>query len=192
MGQHACGNMNAMFHRFVVATLLSRPWQTAGCVASSALACAALETAAGIYIGIGPNPSLQRLMIGLWTSGLLLCVAAIAFLVLAIEQYVEVRERTQDYGILRVLGASTRDFLSLLAIEALFISIFGAVFGIVLTLAAKGLVGMAFSRYLALSIRWVFWPAALFTSLSALMLGSGVGARKAIPDGVEEALSYRK
>lgn len=184
--------MEAMFNRLVVETLRTRPLQTAGCVASCALACAALQSSLGIYFGIGPSPSMQRLMIGLWTSGLLLCVALIAFFVVALEQYVEVRERTHDYGILKVLGASTRDFLNLQARESFLIAASGAAAGIVLTFAAHGIVTLAFSRYMALSVSLWSLPGALLASFCVLMLGGVVGARTAVRDGVEEALSYQK
>ena len=181
-----------MLNRVVLESLRARPYQTAGCIASCALASAALLTCVGIHRGIGPEPSLQRLMVGLWASGLLLCVAVVAFLVVVLVQYVEVRERTQDYGILRVLGASTRDFLGLLAIESFLIALPGTVFGIVLAWAAKGIVILAFSRYLTLSASYWAWPAVLLCSFGALTLGGLIGVRKAVRDGVEEALSYHK
>jgi predicted lysophospholipase L1 biosynthesis ABC-type transport system permease subunit len=184
--------MKAMFNRLVMETLRTRPHQTAGCIASCALACAALQTCVGIYRGIGPNPSLQRLMIGLWASGLLLSVTVIAFSIVILEQYVEVRERTHDYGVLKVLGASTRDFLNLLARESFLIAVSGMACGIVLTCAAQGIVILTLSQYMALSVSFWFLPCSLIASFSALMLGGAIGGRRAVRDGVEEALSYQK
>lgn len=131
-------------------------------------------------------------MVGLWTSALLLCVSAVAHLVVVLVQYGEVRERTQDYGILRVLGASTRDFLTLLAVESFLIALPGTVCGIVLAYAAKWMVIFALSRYLTLADTYWSWPATLLCSFLALMLGGQIGVRTAIRDGVEEALSYHK
>jgi predicted lysophospholipase L1 biosynthesis ABC-type transport system permease subunit len=184
--------MKAMFNRLVVETLRTRPHQTAACIASCALACAALQTCVGIHRGIGPNPSLQRLMIGLWASGLLLFVTVIAFSVVALEQYIEVRERTHDYGVLKVLGASTRDFLNLQARESFLIAVSGTAAGIVLTFAAQGIVTLAFLRFLSLSVSFWFLPSSFIASFSVLMLGGVLGARRAVRDGVEEALSYQK
>ena len=184
--------LHSVFSQLVLEGLRTRRYQTAGCIASAALASASLLACIGIYEGIGPAPAVPRLMIGLWTSGLLLCVAAIAFFVLALGQYIEVRERTQDYGILRVLGASTRDFLRLVALESFSISIPGAVLGILLSYAAKGLVIVAFARHLTLVVSYACWPAAVLCSFCALLLGGLTAMRRTVREGVEEALSYRR
>jgi putative ABC transport system permease protein len=159
---------------------------------SIALASAASLTCIGIYRGIGLSPSLQRLMIGLWTSGLLLFVAGVAFLIVIIAQYVEVRERTQDYGVLRVLGASRTYFAGLLVQESLLIAIPGTALGIALTWFAQEIVAVVFSRYLTLEMAYWCWPLAGLCSVIALMAGGLIGIRSAVSDGMEEALSYHK
>jgi putative ABC transport system permease protein len=159
---------------------------------SIALASAALLACMGIYRGIGLSPSLPRLMIGLWTSGLLLFVTAVAFLVAMIAQYVEVRERTQEYGTLRILGASRLYFAGLLFQESLLIASPGAVIGLALTGFAQEIVIAVFSRDLTLAIVYWCWPLAWLCSVLALLAGGLLGGRRAISDGVTEALSYRK
>jgi ABC-type antimicrobial peptide transport system permease subunit len=131
-------------------------------------------------------------MVGVWVSGLLLCVTIVAFSVIVLVQYVEVRDRSQGYGILRVLGASPQDFLTLLAVESLLIAVPGTVCGIVLASAAKVIVWLTFSRYLTLSVSYRAWPATLLFSFAAFTLGGLIAAPKAVRDGVEEALSYHK
>src|SRR6185437_11973531 len=173
-------------------SLRARPYQTAGSITSVALASAALLAAVGIHTGIGPEPTLQRLMIGLWASGLTLCVAGIAFFVVALEQYVEVQQRTQDYGILKVLGASFRHFVNLLALESLLIAVPGSAVGIVFSYAAKAIVILAFSRDLTLSIVYWTWPVVALFSFASLMLGGLIAVRSTLREGVEEALSYHK
>jgi putative ABC transport system permease protein len=184
--------MSSILRRLVLESMRARPYQTGGTATSVALACAALLSGVGTHAGIGREPSLQRLMIGLWTSGLLMWVAGIALLVVMLAQYIEVRERTLDYGMLRVLGASTRYFLVLLIQESLLLALAGTVLGIALTYVAKTIVALAFPTYLALNTVCGWWPLASLCSFFALMLGGLLGVRVAIRDGVEEALSYRK
>ena len=184
--------MSSIFRRLVLESLRARPYQTGGTAISVALACVALLSGVGVHRGIGREPSLPRLMVGLWTSGLLMCVAGIAVFVAILGQYIEVRERTQDYGILRVLGASSRCFLILLCQESLLIALPGTALGIGLTYVARTIVALAFPRYLTLSMFYGAWPLAGLCSFLTLMLGSLVGSRAAIRDGAEEVLSSHK
>ena len=71
-------------------------------------------------------------------------------------------------------------------------TVVGTACGIVLTCAAQGIVILTLSQYMALSVSFWFLPCSLIASFSALMLGGAIGGRRAVRDGVEEALSYQK
>jgi len=82
--------------------------------------------------------------------------------------------------------------VNLLGRESVLIAAAGTIAGIVLTFAARGIVTVAFSPYLALSFSIWPLPGALLGLFCALMLGGMLGARTAVRQGLEEALSYQK
>lgn len=94
-------------------------------------------------------------------SSLLIAVAAIVLLVSGIGimnvLMVAVKERTREIGILKSIGASRRDILLEFLIEAVFISITGGIFGVILS---------AFAPYVLSYTEIDFLP-----SINGIMLG---------------------
>lgn len=177
--------------RLVGAWICDNPFQ---CFAGSFVVC--LEVVlilimAGIVHGLR-DPSFERVQFTLLTAELLLFASAVGFLFLAIERYLNVTGKTQEYGLLRVLGAPSSYFLMILLYETIAIVVPGAVVGIVLTFGIRLGVDVVFANYLRMDVVVLCWPVAPGVAAIGSMIGGMIGARSAIRDGIVQALSYEK
>jgi ABC-type antimicrobial peptide transport system permease subunit len=148
-----------------------------------------IVTIAGIWHGLRADPTNLRMLFTSFATVLFLFVSAVGFVFLSIEGYFSVIEKTQEFGVLKTLGASTRYFLLLLSLETLTICVPGTVAAIGLTF----LIGMgleyAFRNFLRLDVVYLSWPIAFGVTVTASLIGGVIGARKAIRDGIIQALS---
>ena len=151
---------------------------------------AVILTLAGVRHGVRADANLVRLLFTTWATALLLFVSTAGFVLLSIERYFSVIERTQEIGVLKVLGASMRYFLLLMFLEAAAICVPGTVAGIGLTFLVRWGLAFAFPNFLRLDVVYLAWPVAFGITVAAAMIGGYIGARKAIRDGVTRALSY--
>jgi ABC-type antimicrobial peptide transport system permease subunit len=117
-----------------------------------------------------------------------LFASAVGFVLLSIEGYFSVIEKQQEFGVLRVLGASMRFFLRLLLLETLTICVAGTVAAIGMTLLIRWGLDFVFPDSLRLDVVYLSWPTAFGITATASLIGGVVGARKAIRDGVIQAL----
>lgn len=114
--------------------------------------------------------------------------AAISILVILLAMYTTVTERTRQIGILKSLGMSKLAIAWVIEQEAILVSFFGVVVGVLFTLAARLAVMRVTSLTIELEPRWIV------ISLLVGLLGGSIGAlypalRAARQDAVE-ALSY--
>jgi putative ABC transport system permease protein len=114
--------------------------------------------------------------------------AVISMLVILLAMYTTVTERTRQIGVLKSLGMSNARVAWVIEQEALFVSVLGVVFGVVLTLAARFVVMRTTSLTVDIEPKWIL------VSLVIGLLGGTLGAlypalRAARQDPVE-ALSY--
>ncbi|HEY0173730.1 MAG TPA: ABC transporter permease, partial [Pyrinomonadaceae bacterium] len=114
--------------------------------------------------------------------------AVISMLVILLAMYTTVTERTRQIGVLKSLGMSNARVAWVIEQEALFVSVLGVVFGVVLTLAARFVVMRTTSLTVDIEPKWIV------VSLVIGLLGGTLGAlypalRAARQDPVE-ALSY--
>jgi putative ABC transport system permease protein len=114
--------------------------------------------------------------------------AVISMLVILLAMYTTVTERTRQIGVLKSLGMSNVGVAWVIEQEALVVSVFGVVFGVVLTLVARFVVMRMTSLTVDIEPYW------LGVSLLIGLLGGTLGAlfpalRAARQDPVE-ALSY--
>jgi len=161
---------------------------TAGLLVS--IEVAVILTMAGINHGLKGASSPGQLQFALLAIALLLFVALVGFSFLAIERYFCVVEKTQDLGVLRVLGASRSYIASVLLMEIFTICMPGFVAGVGAAFLARWGAALAFPRLLRVDVVWLSWPIAFVVAALGSMVGGILGARKAIRDGVVQALSY--
>jgi ABC-type antimicrobial peptide transport system permease subunit len=147
-------------------------------------------TVAGIWHGLRADPTNVRMLFTFLATVLFLFVSAVGFVFLSIEGYFSVIEKTQEFGVLKILGASTRYFLLLLSLETLTICVPGTVAAIGLTFLTRWGLGFSFPDFLRLDVVYLSWPIAFGITATASLIGGVIGARKAIRDGVIQALSY--
>ena len=145
-------------------------------------------TVAGIWHGFRANQTNERMIFTLFATVLLLFASAVGFVLLSIEGYFSVIEKQQEFGVLRVLGASMRFFLRLLLLETLTICVAGTVAAIGMTLLIRWGLDFVFPDSLRLDVVYLSWPTAFGITATASLIGGVVGARKAIRDGVIQAL----
>jgi ABC-type antimicrobial peptide transport system permease subunit len=127
-------------------------------------------------------------MIAHWLSNLLAFVFWIAFGLTALEKYVGVIERSADFGILHVLGASNTYILALLVQETVVSSIPGALLGLGLGYLLKALFQILSRGYISIPILYLWWPAIAAFAASASLVGAISATPKAIREGVAQVL----
>ncbi|OGM27096.1 hypothetical protein A2962_03265 [Candidatus Woesebacteria bacterium RIFCSPLOWO2_01_FULL_39_61] len=123
-------------------------------------------------------------------NGVLVAIGSISLIVGGIGimniMYATVTERTKEVGIRRAVGATQKDILKQFLTEAVMLSVFG------------GLLGLILSSLIVLGIR-VFFPASinLFSVVITLVISSGIGiffgvfpARRAAKLSPIEAIRY--
>lgn len=160
---------------------------------AGALVCvevAVLLIIAGILHGLRHASTVAQVPFAFFAIALLLFVSLVGVVFLAIERYFSALERTQDLGVLRVLGASSGYIFWLLLMDTVAICTPASVAGIALTFLARWGAAQVFPKLVRVDIACAGWPIALGVAVSASMIGSIIGARKATRDGVTQALSY--
>ena len=150
---------------------------------------AIILTVSGIQAGLREDPTNVRLMFTLWATVLFAFIALVGFVLLSLERYFNVMEKAQEFGILKILGASIKFYLLLLLLETLAICIPATGAGIALACVLKIVFALGFPRFLRLDVVYSSWPIALAITASSSMIGGIIGARKAINDGIRQALS---
>jgi len=109
--QLVAGSINDSLHRSFTASI------------AVSIEGAVILTIAGIGHGLKSDPTQLRLLVTPYATILLLFVSAVGFVSLSIEGYFSVIEKAQEFGVLKVLGASMMYFLLLLFLEDLTICI---------------------------------------------------------------------
>ena len=176
--------------RLVAGWISDVPHRSVTASVAVSIEAAMILTIAGIRHGANADPTAVRLVFTVWASVLFLFISGVGFIFLSIERYFCVIEKTQEFGVLKVLGASMRFFLILLLIETCVICIPGTVGGIGLTFLMGWGVASAFPKFLQLDMVYPSWPIAFGISATASMIGGVIGARRAIRTGVIQALTY--
>ena len=151
-----------------------------------------LLTLVGIQHGLKSDQTFARLNFTLWTTVLLLLVLVVGFLFIAIERYFTVLERTQEFGVLAVFGAGAGHYCLLLFIEASAVCVPGTAAGICLTFLIRWGMHTTFPEFLKLDIIFIWWLITLAIVEAASLIGSAIGARTSIRNGVIQALTYEK
>jgi len=102
-------------------------------------------------------------------------IAAISLLVAGIMimnvMLVAVSQRTAEIGLLKALGAPRRQILLLFLTESVFLSLLGALFGLLLGLAGNWVLQQYFPVFPFVAPQWALWSAIIV----ALLTGVGFG-----------------
>lgn len=100
----------------------------------------------------------------------------VSYLVVIVNRFSQVRERTQQFTILKILGASPAFFFDLLLHETMLVTLPGTVAGILLAFAMRGLIAWAFPGMFLLRPAYDWWPLSAVISTILFMLASVASA----------------
>lgn len=114
----------------------------------------------------------------------------IGFLVVGLTMYTSVLERTREIGILKALGASPPDILTIIVRETLLLAIGGWLAGLALSFAAHATINGLIRANLQSVIVVDWWPIALLIAVVASLLGAIYPGMRAARQDAIEALAY--
>jgi ABC-type antimicrobial peptide transport system permease subunit len=146
--------------------------------------------------GISPNRDAHPyviLMIGyvtVWAMLLLVLVVSTIFVV--ISRYSQIRERTQEFAILKMLGASTGYIFDLLSQETVLVVVPGTVLGILLSYGSRYLVEIFFHDLLILRAAYEWWPLAFLISAAEYLLVGMLAVWTVLENDLIEALGFEE
>ncbi len=116
--------------------------------------------------------------------------ALVGFLVVFLSMYTAVLERTREIGILKSLGASPILILRIILRESIFLSLCGAVAGILMSFASR----WAIQTFVPSSLTQVlvpdWWGISALVALAGALMGTMYPAWRAASQDPIEALSY--
>ena len=115
---------------------------------------------------------------------------AAAVLLMAINRFSQVRERTRHFGILRVLGSSFSFVVTLLLQETVLVAIPATIVGIALASVHEWFIAAVLSHLFVLRTSYASWLPAGVIAASIFFLVSVYSAWMAFKLDVLEALSY--
>jgi putative Mn2+ efflux pump MntP len=164
------------------------PWKLLRFALVIALQTGVLLARIGIVANTGSPLVHTRTMIAHWLSGLLLFVFGAVFLIAGLDRYIDIAERSADYGVLRIFGASYPYFLRLLFQETLLPAVPGALAGIVFACLLSVTFAFVSNGLVTISIPYIWWPAVGCLSSTASLLGAAFAIPKAIREGIAQAL----
>jgi putative ABC transport system permease protein len=112
--------------------------------------------------------------------------AIVGLVIIALTMYTNVVSKSQDYAMLRVLGARRRDVVYIVFLQSLYIAAIGILAGF--TLLAGFLSGTRDSG-LPVYVPWFMGPGLALSALALCLLGSLLAMRRAV--NIEPASVFR-
>jgi putative ABC transport system permease protein len=110
-------------------------------------------------------------------------------LMVFLAMYTAVLERTREIGILKALGASPGYIVGILLRETTLLAITGAIAGILMSFATKGLMHRL-TPSMPVMIVFAWWPWAVLIALAGSLIGAIYPGLKAAHQDAIEALAY--
>jgi ABC-type antimicrobial peptide transport system permease subunit len=181
-----------VINRLVFEHARENPHKIYTSIAAVALEVGIVLAQVGVLRGMELNQTAAHTMTVIWLSVLLLFMFSVGFVLLALEGYFDVLEHAQEFGVLRVLGASYSYLCAILFWETMVVAVPGTVVGIGFTYLAKAVIAVKLTRFLTLEIVYPWWPIAGAFAAVGSLLGAIVGAHKAVKNGLVQAMSYER
>jgi len=155
-----------------------------------ALAVMMMLTLAGASLDPASHPNKLIVAVRLMVVAVAWVAAGSTFLFMAINRFSQVRERTRQFAILRVLGGSLFFILTLLLQETLLVALPGTIVGIVLAYFHEWLISTVLGGLFVLRTPYSFWLPAGMIAASVFFLASSCSAWRATKLEVLDALAY--
>jgi len=116
----------------------------------------------------------------------------VGMILMAINRYSQVRDRTQQFAILKTLGASWTFIYSLLLEEMILVTVAGTIGGIALVYAVRLLLAALVPDLLFIQTRYELWPFAGITAAASFLVADLCGLWSASAVDLIDALSYEQ
>jgi ABC-type antimicrobial peptide transport system permease subunit len=155
-----------------------------------ALAVMMMLTLAGASLDSASHPNKLIIAVRFTVVAVAWVATGATFLFMAINRFSQVRERTRQFAILRVLGGSLFFILTLLLQETLLIAVPGTIVGILFAYLHEWLISTLLGGLFVLRTPYDFWlPAGLIAAL-VFFVSSSCAAWLATRLEVLDALAY--
>ena len=132
------------------------------------------------------------LVLKLTLTAMLWLGLGVDILFVVINRFSQVRERTHQFAILRVLGASSSFILILLLQETILVVAAGTIGGIVLAYAVKCLMAYFVPDLVVIQALYHLWPFVGITPAAGFFFAGFLAASSATEEDLVEALSYKE
>jgi putative ABC transport system permease protein len=138
-------------------------------------------------------PPYAALMIG-WVTvlAMLWFVLIVSALFVVLSRYAQTRERTQEFAILKMLGASTGYICDLLCQETVLVVAPGTVLGILLSYGGRYIIETSFPDLFFLRAAYEWWPLACLISALGFLFAGLLAVRAALGNDLVKALGYEE
>ncbi|MCL0061278.1 ABC transporter permease [Thermodesulfovibrionales bacterium] len=153
----------------------------------------------GLTSAVVPERMLERVgMVSLIIQAVVVGIAFIALIVGCIGivniMLMPVIERTREIGIMKAIGATNRDVLSLFLVEAVIISVVGGILGVLAGVAISSVMSTLIAKFVIIDMPLIIAPEVLVGGLIIALVTGIIGglypARRAAKMGPIEALRH--
>jgi ABC-type antimicrobial peptide transport system permease subunit len=119
-------------------------------------------------------------------------VLIVSTLFVLLSRYSQIRERTQEFAILKMLGASTGYICDLLCEETVLVVIAGTVLGILLSYGERFLIEASFRGSFPMRAAYEWWPLACLIAAAGFLSAGMLAVWVALGNDLAEALGYEE
>lgn len=155
-----------------------------------ALAVMMMLTLAGASLDPASHPNRFIVAVRFMVVAVAWVATGATFLFMAINRFSQVRERTRQFAILRVLGGSLFFILTLLFQEALLVALPGTIVGMLLAYLHEWLISTLLGGLFVLRTPYSFWLPAGIIAASVFFAASACSAWMSMRLEVLDALAY--
>lgn len=154
------------------------------------LAVMMVLTIAGASLDPASHPNRFIIAVRAMVVGVVWVATGATFLFLAINRFSQVRERTRQFAIYRVLGGAFTFILVLLIQETILIALPGTIVGIILAYLHEWLISTVLGGLFVLRTPYSFWLPAGIIAAAVFFLAGAYSAWHATRLEVLDALAY--